>query len=80
MDGIASVWMTLSKLGKRSQFGLLGLGFAAGFIGLGSLHIKVYCVGSSNVSKYFTPHSMHLRRQEWVNGCGYPQITIVILS
>jgi len=37
MDGIGWVWMTLSQLGKQSQFGLLGLGFAPGLVGLGFL-------------------------------------------
>jgi len=35
MDGIELVRMTTSKLGRCSQLGLLGLGFAPGLVGLG---------------------------------------------
>ena len=34
MDGVGSVWVTTSRLGKRSQLGLLGLGFGVGLAGL----------------------------------------------
>ena len=34
VDGIGWVWMSLSQLGRYSQLGLLGLGFAAGLAGL----------------------------------------------
>jgi len=36
VDGIGWVWMSLSQLGRYSQLGLLGLGFAPGLAGLSS--------------------------------------------
>jgi len=35
MDGVGSVWMSLSQLGRYSQLGLLGIGLVAGLIGFG---------------------------------------------
>jgi len=35
-------FVELSQLGKRCQLGFLGLGFAPGLVGLGSLYLKSY--------------------------------------
>jgi hypothetical protein len=40
VDGVGWVWMTLSKLGKRSQLGFLGLGFPPGLVGVCVLLLK----------------------------------------
>jgi len=44
MDGEGCVRMTSSKLGRRSQLGLLVLGFGAGLAGLGFPYKKLYAI------------------------------------
>src|ERR1700704_3159321 len=63
MDGIGWVWMTTSQLGRCSQLGLLGLGFAAGLAGLG--------FSSQNIC--ITVNTIHLHTYHpflWLKGHG----------